>query len=44
MSEVEIQCPECGKIFTKAQGYDELYCSRCKKFYSEHEIREKCGI
>lgn len=43
-SQLQIQCPDCGKVLTKSIGYDELYCSKCKKFFSETEIRKRCGI
>ena len=43
MSELEIQCPECGTILR----FDELeafHCSKCKRFFDEAEIRERCAL
>ena len=47
MSEVQIQCPECGETlaFVKEKSNDKvMFCLWCNKFYSETEIRERCGL
>lgn len=40
---VKIQCPDCGSIFIfdKEENY---FCKKCKKMYTEHEIRARCGL
>lgn len=48
MSEVEIQCPECGGllILDAIEGFKaELWvCLKCDTAFSEIEIRERCGL
>ena len=47
MSEVEIQCPECGgKLGTilNRERWPGMICLECKNYYTEAEIRERCGI
>jgi len=46
MSEVEIQCPECGGMLKrKYPMVSRIWkCSECGKHYTEEDIRERCGI
>ena len=48
MSEVKIQCPECGEILAinknKVNNDKAMFCIWCNKFYTEAEIRERCGL
>ncbi|BDI54993.1 MAG: Zn finger protein [Lokiarchaeia virus VerdaV4] len=49
MSEVEIQCPDCGGMLISGMietDYDEGHycCNKCGKIYTEAEIREGCGL
>jgi len=46
MSEVEIQCPECGGMisYIYKNGKRILHCNDCKIIYDEDKIRERCGI
>lgn len=47
MSEVKIQCPECGGILgsVKNRTNDKvMFCLRCNQLYTEAEIRERCGL
>lgn len=50
MSEVEIQCPECGGML-KHEGRITNFgliwyweCDECEAKLTEAEIRERCGI
>lgn len=40
---VQIQCPDCGSIFILNKEA-EIYCSECKRIFSENEIRKRCGL
>ena len=42
MSEVEIQCPECGGTLVHAR--EGMICIDCRNHFSETEIRERCGL
>ncbi len=43
MSEVEIQCPECGTIYF-VNTFGQYVCGRCNRIFTEEEIRERCGL
>lgn len=39
---IKIQCPECPAVLVpRANGH---YCFRCKRFFMESEIRQRCGL
>ena len=40
---IKIQCPVCGHLFIFNE-YGKCYCIKCRRIYSEKEIRERCGI
>ncbi len=40
---IEFQCPDCGTIF-KFDELEGFHCSKCKRYFDETEIRERCGI
>jgi len=44
MSEVKIQCPECGGMIQPFGIWKMHRCNECKKYYTEEEIRERCGL
>ena len=47
MSEVEIQCPECGGKLAHDSKYKKIsgmFCDKCKNYYTESEVRERCGL
>ena len=46
MSEVTIQCPECGGILKRKYPMISgcWKCPNCKEIYTEKDIRERCGI
>ena len=47
MSDVQIQCPECGGILKHLLNRDRwpgMLCLECKNYYIEAEIRERCGL
>ena len=39
---MEIQCYECGKILVLIKS--KPYCEHCKKYFTEVQIRENCGL
>ena len=41
--DVKIQCPDCGSIFVLNQK-GEIFCNICERVFSEHEIRNRCGL
>lgn len=41
--ELKFQCPECGTIL-KFKELENFHCSKCKRYFDEAEIRERCGI
>ena len=40
---IEIQCPDCGKIFI-FNDEGECFCEKCKRLFSNEEIRARCGL
>jgi len=40
--QINIQCYECGKILVLIKS--KPYCERCKKYFTEVQIRENCGL
>jgi len=46
MSEVEIQCPECGGILFEdaSEEFKLWFCDKCDTVFTETEIRERCGL
>ena len=43
MKGVKIQCPDCGKLFI-LNPWGRYYCRKCKRLFTESEIRKRCGI
>ena len=38
-----IYCPDCDEMLLLTEDH-HCYCEKCKKSFSEEEIRKKCGI
>jgi len=38
-----IYCPECNEPFSKIESY-QCYCFTCDKYFSEGEVRNRCGL
>jgi len=43
MTEVSIQCPNCGGKLYKAP-VNSYWCADCNTNFKEEEIRKRCGI
>ena len=44
MSEVKVQCPECGGMIKPGIEWGMYRCSECHRIYTEGEVRERCGL
>lgn len=49
MSEVQIQCPECGGMIYSGMLENDFseriyFCNKCDKNFTEAEIRKRCGL
>lgn len=44
MSEVKIQCPECLGMIKPGIERGMYKCNKCGRYYTEAEIRERCGL
>lgn len=44
MTEVKIQCPECGGLLQFVSTIKEYMCKECYRDFTEAEIRERCGL
>ncbi|MHA1239547.1 MAG: hypothetical protein ACTSQU_02025 [Promethearchaeota archaeon] len=38
-----IYCPECGEQFSAIEPY-RCFCATCHRYFSEHEVRNRCGL
>ncbi len=41
--DVKIQCPDCLSLFI-LNPWGRYYCRKCKRLFTESEIRKRCGI
>lgn len=41
--DVQIQCPDCGNNFVFNNNKDYI-CEKCKRIFTENEIRARCGL
>ena len=40
---IMIQCPDCGELFNFTNK-DECFCNKCDKFFTDDEVRARCGL
>jgi len=38
-----IYCPDCGKSFSEIEPH-RCYCAICNRYFSEDEVRNRCGL
>ena len=38
-----IQCPDCGTLFNFTEE-GECFCKKCNKFFTDDEVRARCGL
>ena len=43
MYELVIYCPECSEPFSVIEPL-QWYCAMCDRYFSEDEVRNRCGL